>query len=518
MAQLSDTAGDAQQTAIASKKAESIRSYCFLDEKSFLLVTNSGKLLVESFVSEKKHSLQSSLVRSTVIDQIEELAGYSTCTSVPAHGVAFVAGNKGNMYMYSKDGSTLRSIHRVTGKVGSLFVSVVGTVEGRTHFALLATLVGKKQAHLLRIDPASSSSPESIQPIIVPVSETLTGSIVTSMERVAIGPNKSVLILGFRRGAIALYSVLEDTANLKASLFRIVEKAHGDETVTAMKWLSSADNTSEGHLYSVGRDGCLAVHSINLTNNIVQLVHNLSLPIGPNIENIYLHENRLMANGFSSKKWVLYDVESEEEIMGIETGGAHRSWAFQPRLDAQGGGTLVWTRTSSLHICSQEGSNHGVLRSGGHGREIKAVAVSPRLGASGDCLVATGAEDTDIKIFQYTDGEPVCKRTLRRHTTGIQHLQWSDDGKYLFSSAGSEEFYIWRVRTELAVVDVGVVCEHVYIPESEFSDLRIMSFDVTKRDTAYLIAMVFSDSSVKVSTDPCPTITSLTVSRHIAMM
>lgn len=156
----------------------------------------------------------------------------------------------------------------------------------------------------------------------------------------------------------------------------------------------------------------------------------------------------------------------------------------------------MWTRAASLHIRSQTGPNHNVIRSGGHGREIKAVAVSQ--GAHGQ-LIATGAEDTDIKIFQYAAGELYCQRTLRKHTTGIQHLQWSDDGKYLFSSGGCEEFYIWRINRLPSAFGVGVVCEFTYTPESEHADLRIMSFDVHKCGPEYDIAMVFSDSSIKVT-------------------
>jgi len=92
-----------------------------------------------------------------------------------------------------------------------------------------------------------------------------------------------------------------------------------------------------------------------------------------------------------------------------------------------------------MHICSQNGANHAVIRSGGHGREIKAVAVSPQGGSRSRQLIATGAEDTDIKIFQYAEKDFACRRTIRKHTTGIQHLQWSHDGEYLFSSGGCEE-------------------------------------------------------------------------------
>jgi hypothetical protein len=60
--------------------------------------------------------------------------------------------------------------------------------------------------------------------------------------------------------------------------------------------------------------------------------------------------------------------------------------------------------------------------------------------------------------------------------------------------------YVWRVRDlSTSALDVGVVCEHVYTPESEHADLRLMSFDVTKSGTAHTIAMVSSDSSIKVN-------------------
>lgn len=493
MAQPSTLSNKTGQLTKTSKKDDSIRSYCFIQDGSFLLVTNSGKVLIESLDLDTASS-QSRLKESVLVDQIEDLSSYSTCTGVPNFGVAFIAGARGNIYMYSAHDSSLKVVHTVTGKVGSLFVTEI-TSSGRQQLMLFVSLVGQKHAKLLHVDLNDTC----VNAILIPVSDVLTGSIVTSMSVVEAEPDKVVLMLGFRRGSIALYTVSHEDTNPDASLFRTIEKAHGDETVTALDFQSLPGNTAVGYLYSVGRDGSLVVHLLDCTKKTVELVHNLALPVGPNIEGLYFHGEHLMVHGFSSKRWVLYDVTSEEEVMGIETGGAHRSWAFQPSSDLNSpyGGTLLWTRTSSLHICSQKGPNHEVLRSGGHGREIKAVAASPPHSANHG-LIATGAEDTDIRIFQYIDSELVCRATLRKHTTGIQHLQWSDDGNYLFSSAGSEEFYIWRIRALNTLVDIGIVCESVYTPESEFSDLRIMSFDVARHDTGYVIAMVFSDSSIKV--------------------
>ncbi|KAF3035454.1 hypothetical protein E8E12_005710 [Didymella heteroderae] len=501
MAEPSIAAENTPNSTKALKKGDSIRSYCFVSEKTFLLITNTGKVLVESFRPTSRTEPSSSLTSSTFVDQLEDLSGYSTCIGNVTHEFAFLAGAKGSIYMYSARDSSLRNIHSVTGKVGALFATDVHSSERRKQLALLITLVGQKHSQLLFVDISSNSSQPSLEAVSIPISEILTGSNMTSMSLVDTGSGPSILLVGYRRGSIALYSVPQNTTRAEASLFRIIEKVHGDETVTGLMFRALPTTGLIGHLYSVGRDGCLAVHSVDIARNIVTLIHSLALPIGPNIEDLYIWQNRLLVHGFSSKKWVLYDITAEEEIMGIETGGAHRSWAFQSNADTGApGGSLVWTRTSSLHICSQVGSNHDVIRSGGHGREIKAVAISPPISNSDDAsqsrtLIATGAEDTDIKIFTYDTGELVCKRTLRKHTTGIQHLQWSDNGEYLFSSAGSEEFYIWRIQSLPTDIDIGIVCEHVYTPESEFSDLRIMSFDAVRRGSSYTIALVFSDSS-----------------------
>jgi hypothetical protein len=385
----------------------------------------------------------------------------------------------------------------VDGKVGDMFSHSIVDASGETTIVLLTTLVGQKHAqlHFLRIQDEMQNLATS-QVFLVPISEALTGSICTSMEYLA-SNRGGYLFLGFRRGSIAMYSVSPGTSELGnyATLFRVIERVHGEETVTSLKWIPGLRTETEGQLLSVGRDGRLAVHEVDMVTNSVELAHHLTFPVGPNIEGLHIENGKFLVHGFSNKKWVLYDVDAEEEIMGVETGGAHRSWAFQPTTNGVGG-TLVWTRASSMHIYCKLVPSHSTIRSGGHGREIKAIASSHDPSHQ---LIATGAEDTDIKLFKYTDGEIICKKTLRKHTTGIQYLQWSRDGKYLFSSGGCEEFFIWRIRQLTGALKIGVVCEHVYTPESEHSDLRIMSFDILEAGTGYVIAMVFSDSSLKVS-------------------
>lgn len=480
----------------SSKKAEFFRSYCFFDRESFLLTTNSGNILLGSLHTNANLGSTDALKAVSFIDQIQDLRGYSICTSDVASGTAFVAGSSGTIYVYSGASNFLSKLCTLDGKIGEMFATNLPQSGGQYKIALLATLVGKKEAILLYVNTAIEGTPFIDETVVVPVSEVLSGSMITAMS-LNTTQSSSFLHLGFRRGSIAIYAIPKSEAESvsRATLLRLIEKGHGDETVTALQWQASSADTSVGCLASVGRDGCLAIHCMDLDANYVELVHNLALPIGPNIEGLYLHNDHLMVHGFSSKKWVLYDVTAEEEIMGVETGGAHRSWAFQPEQGTGQGGTLVWTRASTMQICSQAEANHDVIRRGGHGREIKAVAISQ--GPYGQ-LIATGAEDTDIKIFKYIGGDLLCERTLRQHTTGIQHLQWSSDGEFLFSSGGCEEFYIWRIRQLPSAMGIGIVCEFIYAPESEHADLRIMSFDASQHDTGYDIALIFSDSSMKV--------------------
>jgi WD40 repeat protein len=490
----------------SSKVAEFFRSYAFIDSTSFILTANSGKVFVESLtqnVTPTRHgSTADQTLNSKLIDQLNDFSGYSICAAESLLGIGFIAGSKGSIYAYHSTSSILLRIHQVQGKIGSMFVSKTSLGPDSQTVALLVTLMGQKRAQLLFITIPKDFKPRVLRTVDIQISESLTGLTITSMIYVYTDSSEmGYMFLGFRGGSVAAYTIhtskteLDDKEEGIASLFRIIERVHAKETVTSMLWNSFPSDLSAGHLISVGRDGCCAIHAINLTSNSISLVHYLTLSFGPNIEGLYFHNGHLISYGFSSTRFVVCDTTTEQDIMNVETGGSHRSWSFHPKPSKNGGGTLVWTRASSMHVCTQDGPNHQVIRSGGHGREVKAVAVS----STG--LVATGAEDTDIKIFEYINADFVCRRTLRKHTTGIQHLQWSEDGSYLFSSGGCEEFYIWRVHNLQSPLGIGVVCEAVCKPESEHSDLRVMSFDVRRLETdqsGFIIAIVFSDSSMRI--------------------
>jgi WD40 repeat protein len=488
----------------SAKQGHSFRGYAFVDDESFLLITNAGKVLLETLKSEVEADGAPTISQSKLIDQLDELSNYSVCAADSTLGLGFIAGSRGGIYMYQKGSTELLKLHAVQGKVGGLFIGQQLDSTDTGQITLLVTLMGQKMAKLLYLDVCKESKPSVLKNIDIMISESSTGTTITSVVYIPAGADEDHLILGFRGGSVAAYSLANDSATdaNKQVTASFVEKAHGKEAVTSLLWHPSS-SPSRGHLISAGRDGCCAVHSIDFPTSTISLSHNLPLAVGPNLEGLYFHHNHLIMYGFSGTKFIVYDITVEEEIMSVETGGSHRSWSFRPSTPPGGGGTLVWTRAATMHIYTQTGSNHTVIRSGGHGREIKDVAVTHTDADDNDfrTLIATGAEDTDIRIFEYVGNDYVCRRTLRKHNTGIQHLQWSSDNHYLFSSGGCEEFFVWRIRSLPQFMGIGIVCEAICPPQSELPDVRITSFDVgrpSNRGSGFVIAMVFSDSMIRV--------------------
>jgi WD40 repeat protein len=488
-----------------AKQGNSFRGYAFVDDKSFLLITNAGKIFLIELSTEPEADGAQTISNSTLVDQLDELSNYAVCTGDSSLGIGLAAGSRGGIYLYRKQSAGVVKLHAVQGKVGGLFIGQPWDSTNPGKLTLLVTLMGQRTANLIYLDITEQGEYTVWKNVEIEICESATGATITSMAYIPNEAGEDHIVLGFRGGSIAAYDIpgsprTKETCRVSPSS---IVKVHGKEAVTSLLWHPSPSNPAVGHLTSAGRDGCCAIHAIDLSRNKISLVHNLPLPVGPNLEGIYFHQDRLIMYGFSSTKFIVYDITHEEEIMSVETGGSHRSWSFRPNPSSEGGGTLVWTRAATMHVYTQNVASHTVIRSGGHGREIKDVAITQAEAGEGEArtLIATGAEDTDIKIFEYIDNDFKCRRTLRKHITGIQHLQWSSDSQYLFSSGGCEEFFVWRICSLPSFMGIGVVCEAVCPLESELPDVRVMSFDVLSREddrSGFLIALVFSDSVIKV--------------------
>jgi WD40 repeat protein len=405
------------------------------------------------------------------------------------------------------------SIAALSRKVAGLFLSAPSAdrkINVADKYDLLVTTVGATTAQLINIrktiDNDGAEVYESAEQLLALPPRFVVTSFVTVQQ-----DDIRHAILGSRGGALAIYNLHASAESDPIPVTTLLQNCHAKESITALHWKPTTTTTissgSSGHLFSTSRDSTLAIHDLTLHPSppSISLIHQLELPFGPNIEGLTFtpetnknNNNNLQVWGFRGKTFVSHSLKTQQDVFTIECGGGvHRNWAFEPSED---GGTFIWTQNGSLKRVTQTEKPLRTVRAGGHGREIKAVAVS----AGKFRIIATGAEDTDIKLFTYEDGSGFeCLQTLRKHNTGIQHLQWSKDGRRLFSSGGSEEFYVWRVWRGVPVLGVGVVCESKH-PRSMRSDLRIMGFEAREwGEDRFEVVMAYSDSSVKLWSYHC---------------
>ncbi|GAB7332383.1 hypothetical protein MBLNU13_g04200t1 [Cladosporium sp. NU13] len=471
------------------------RSYSFVDSGTILATMTEGHVVTLTLEEDG-----SSIV--TRHGTYESLATFSMTNS--GQRLAFIAGVKGDVMMFAPRHGQCFPMAVMSRKVAGLFLSSLSAcknINAVDRHDLLVTTVGSATAQLIdickTIDGDGAEIYEPVERHLILPPRFVVTSFVTVQHR-----GIRYAIVGSRGSALAVYH-LEKPADAGAiPTTKLLQHCHGKESITALQWRAAeASNAGSGYLFSTGRDGTIAIHQITLQDSppSLELVHQLELPFGPNIEGLtFTDDDSLHVWGFKGKNFVSHDVLAQQNVFTVECGGGvHRNWAFEPSCN---GGTFIWTRNATLMRVTQSERPLRAVRAGGHGREIKAVAVS----AGQHQIIATGAEDTDIKLFKYSSGDGfVCVQTLRKHNTGIQHLQWSADGRRLFSSGGSEEFYVWRVCHGVPVLGLGVVCESTN-PRSMMSDLRIMGFDARElRESVFDIAMAYSDSTVKLWSYDC---------------
>ena len=297
-------------------------------------------------------------------------------------------------------------------------------------------------------------------------------------------------------------------------------RVHGYDAVTVIQTTPTWDLTSNLSILTAGRNARFAIHHVRIrrhqavTHIQLETVHVSEPPFGPNIEGATFDTltNHLILWGFRSKHFVVWNDTRQKETMEVECGGSHRSWAYRHNNHGSDGGRFIWTKASTCYIYTQPEASHHVIESGSHGREIKAMALfsaEETSEAHKPILIATGAEDTIIRIFEYNMTDSTlshkleCQTNMKDHTTGIQQLKWCPDGSYLFSAGCCEELYAWRVQW-VPYFGVGVVCRAKCPLVTEDSDLRVMDFDVTVANdetskSSVILSVVYSDSSVRVS-------------------
>lgn len=520
--------------------AGTFSTYAWADEDQLLASTTQGYLLLGDISCSERHQYE--ITKNQIrpkgfwarFGQLTDLESSCFATSIQYPGIVLLAGRGGNMYFYQHHKRLIKSQIQFPDKATYLKSHLMVRWRNETsphkprkiELGIIASCLRPLTGYAFYVDVDLENSSCSVSSSFILT--LLPYFIVTSS---CFANTKDMLVLGSRNGALAIYEPLaisNDNTNIAPSL--VLHGIHGRDAVTVIENLpiTSSNSDMETYILTAGKDGTYSIHLITAgprnrdTAIGFQTVHVCKPSFGPNIEGACFNRTsgELWLWGFSSKDFVVWNESCKTRVLTVECGGAHRNWAFLPGHDGGAGGQLAWTKASSCRIYSQPRASHQVLQHGGHGREIKAVAISPPikvLDGSIARFVATGAEDTAIRIFRVS-GTYKPHRVLQglqglgvftKHTSGLQQLRWSQNGQLLFSAAACEEFFVWRVRPA-PCVEIGVMCEAICPPVTESADLRIMGFDVMEMenhgdgvagdplDHCYLLSMVYSDSSVRV--------------------
>lgn len=529
----------------AHSKPDTPKTYAWISENEVLTTTEHGNILVGTLAlnTERGNSDVNQNVVWDLVGHQTSLSSSCITANIPSSGIALLTGADGQINVYNQRSRKNEIMGKLPGKAG--FLTAQRLTERWKNWSqsshqgemigVLAACLGTSQATLfivlLKNEASVQTTEEGAGFSVVHECQLMLQSkfIVTSF---CLHDTENCIILGSRNGDITIYGLSRTTPSLAVEVtpnhFRDV---HGEDAITLIQIVPCDVSKSIGRpaIITAGRDGKWAIHHVlhrikdNESAVDLKTIHVGMPPFGPYIEGAYIHPTRkdLLLWGFRSKQFVVWNESQKMEAMATDCGGAHRNWAYVPNQDGRGGGNFAYTKASVCHIHSQIGASHQVIQQGGHGREVKAMALSPLTRISdynGDdddddanhTLVATGAEDTAIRIFDLNAGLK-CLSIITKHTTGIQQLRWSPDGHLLFSAAGCEELFAWRVQPA-PLVSLGFVCEAQCPVVTEAMDLRIMDFaikgmysrdhrpdvDAAAYEPDYLLSIVYSDSSVRL--------------------
>jgi WD repeat-containing protein 6 len=533
---------------------DSIKQYVFLPGYVIIASTNHGHV-IKCIIQEQEQNLRGPLsMNSTILPDLTHRRAIAVIASDARGGVVYLGSTTGDIWMHYVDLQLTLLLDKFGQKISNIFSSTSSfhkdkiTHDQTTVRHLLVWSNISLTSRLLQIGHFSDD-PESVQ-----VLKKVDLSLPTTFNPTAfleVGDSKH-FVLGSRSGALAIYQDVFHQSEATDQIGPAVcaRHVHGSDSVTCLQYLGaiggSEQNLASYEVLSTGRDGSYAIHRITFqafeargTTPMLKTLHRSSPPFGPNIEGASViktdfYGTQLLLHGFDGKDFIVWNESTNSEVMRVPCGGAHRSWAYfsddqeSQRGSSRNGKCLVWTKAGVFNVVRLGSPAHEIIQSGGHGREIKAMALyndtlirsGPNVSTSR--LFATGAEDTAIRLLVVEiSGEPgsiktpcivpkdtaTCIRILKKHTTGIQHLSFCKN--FLFGSAGCEELFIWKINFGASVVNIGTVFQAALPKHVPASDLRITSFEVisvtvgqqadsNSEVDSFLIYAAYSNSMIRV--------------------
>lgn len=495
-----------------AEEDEPFLMYALLSATSIVASTATGRVfsgtLHASSVSWTEVPLTQIIQDDLQRYQVVRTAGPST---------ALFGSAGGHLYIYHR--GSVSAVLKVPGKVADIFtlqvedLPVLGYQSKETTSSLVPVVVspmGSTQVRLLVLDPAKFDS-------IIQQEQAI--DLEKGFTTTAVGRCQEYLILGSRSGALLLYKYTGKSPDEFERVLRVDRPRAKDGVSTIVPLPGKTKGTLSPYFLTTSRDGRYRIYEItHYTPGSTPEVHlrHEALPAlgGPILESAQFTTNtssppELILTGFRGKNLIIWNETHQRVLATLETGGAHRSTTWRIDQTHPENLAIVWSRPSRRTCIFAQTARHGrVVKSGGHGREIKAVAA----GLEG--LIATGAEDTTIRIWRRRgvgeDGAGQrfkCLAVVERHTTGIQCLKWAG-ANYLVSSGGNEELYVWRITRfpQSAYEGLAVMCEGIYPDKTKDGDLRIMGFDVQistpgsqgdEAEETLCLSLVLSNSTLK---------------------
>jgi WD repeat-containing protein 6 len=496
---------------------DSIKQYVFASDNVILATTNYGHVIKGAIEEDKQNTFQTLRVNWTPLCDATNFGAIEAMTGDILNGLVYIGGANGNICAYHHTTQSINLLATTKQKISNMFTRPCSTRDHGTNVRyLLVFSTVSMSAKVLEITHVNRGP--SNQEVSMTVELNLPSKFQpTAFTEISGG---KLIVLGSRSGAITVYRDAfhqrEIAEEIPPDIY--IRQVHESDSVTHLQSLPRSEHSKQDvaccELLSTGRDGSYAIHKLIFQDSngrsitpVLMTLHRSRPPFGPNIEGASIimtspSDMNLLLYGFDGKRFVVWNESTSSEVMSIPCGGAHRSWAYCDFLNTQletssHGGSFAWTKAGVFNMVRFVSPSHKIIQPGGHGREIKAMALynstlghSPK-GSSNRRLVATGAEDTDVRLWVVcTYGEPAkvetqcsrpqenasCILILKKHTTGLQHLSFCR--KLLFSSAGCEELFIWKINFCVAVVDIGSIFQAELPKHVATSDLRITSFEV----------------------------------------
>ncbi|KAJ5602016.1 hypothetical protein N7510_011550 [Penicillium lagena] len=436
----------------------------------------------------------------------EEFRSFVVLCGMPQRGLALISNSQGRIRLYNHSEKSVSDLLETGERPFALWPLDDGSFKNEK-LSFLASFLKDDKATLFTVTGWNSDHPqiETFEIYLPPPFTVSCASLVFGGR---------YLILGSKLGGLTVHRV--SGASKSPQPLVNDRRGHGREGVSQISAVSSetrTDGSELEYLLTCGRDGNFCLREMEIKENAemsLQLVHRTSSSLGQNICGGYFDAKThdLMLYGFRSQDFVLRNESKQMDLISISSGGFRRSWVFQPGTEGIKNALLLWREGTVLNKVWIQADINRSLRAGGHGREIKSLDVfNPTSGEQ--LLFATGAEDTTVRVFRPSAtsraspwGSFESLRLLNTHNSGIQQVSWSKDGRYLFTSAASEEFFVWRVRS-IPSFGVATMMVAASPKDDPKSDLRITSFDVLdvkgeSVNQGFLLCLVLSNSTLKI--------------------